>query len=141
MRQRRWLELVNDYNLELLYHEGKANVVADDLSRKSTHSLSAICVLPDDLCAEFRKLSLQIVESGFDYIGAMIAEPVILREIRDNLVDDAAFKIFQAKLLEGNAKDYKIDASGYLRYQSRMYVPDVVDLRKRILDEASILVA
>ncbi|KAL4032250.1 hypothetical protein IC575_005318 [Cucumis melo] len=35
MRQRRWLELVKDYNCEILYHPGKANVVADALSRKS----------------------------------------------------------------------------------------------------------
>ncbi|KAA0052359.1 pol protein [Cucumis melo var. makuwa] len=36
MRQRRWLELVKDYNCEILYHLGKANVVADALSRKPT---------------------------------------------------------------------------------------------------------
>ncbi|GJY07862.1 putative reverse transcriptase domain-containing protein [Tanacetum coccineum] len=35
MRQRRWLELLSDYDCELLYHPGKANVVADALSRKS----------------------------------------------------------------------------------------------------------
>jgi hypothetical protein len=35
LRQRRWLELVKDYNLEIHYHPGKANVVADALSRKS----------------------------------------------------------------------------------------------------------
>ena len=34
MRQRRWLELIKDYNLEVHYHPGKANVVADALSRK-----------------------------------------------------------------------------------------------------------
>ncbi|TYK11555.1 ty3-gypsy retrotransposon protein [Cucumis melo var. makuwa] len=34
MRQRRWLELVNDYDCEILYHQGKANVVADALNRK-----------------------------------------------------------------------------------------------------------
>ena len=33
MRQRRWLELIKDYNLEVHYHPGKANVVADALSR------------------------------------------------------------------------------------------------------------
>ncbi|PON37319.1 Ribonuclease H-like domain containing protein, partial [Parasponia andersonii] len=34
MRQRRWLELVKDYDCEIYYHTGKANVVADALSRK-----------------------------------------------------------------------------------------------------------
>ncbi|GJW70910.1 putative reverse transcriptase domain-containing protein [Tanacetum coccineum] len=34
MRQRRWLELLSDYNCEIRYHPGKANVVADALSQK-----------------------------------------------------------------------------------------------------------
>jgi hypothetical protein len=35
MRQRRWLELIKDYDLEIHYHPGKANVVADALNRKA----------------------------------------------------------------------------------------------------------
>ena len=35
LRQHHWLELIKDYNLEVHYHRGKANVVADALSRKS----------------------------------------------------------------------------------------------------------
>ena len=35
MRQRRWLELIKDYNLEVYYHPRKVNVAADALSRKS----------------------------------------------------------------------------------------------------------
>jgi hypothetical protein len=35
MQQRRWLELIKDYNLNIHYHPGKANVVEDALSRKS----------------------------------------------------------------------------------------------------------
>ncbi|KAL4032214.1 hypothetical protein IC575_005282 [Cucumis melo] len=42
MRQRRWLELVKDYDCEILYHPGKANVVADALSRKVAHSAALI---------------------------------------------------------------------------------------------------
>jgi hypothetical protein len=35
MRQRRWLQLIKDYELEVHYHPGKTNVVADTLSRKA----------------------------------------------------------------------------------------------------------
>ena len=38
IRQRRWMEFLKDYNFELLYHPGKANVVADALSRKMVHT-------------------------------------------------------------------------------------------------------
>ena len=40
LRQRRWLELIKDYDLEIFYHPGKVNVVADALSRKSSNSLA-----------------------------------------------------------------------------------------------------
>jgi hypothetical protein len=40
-RQRRWLELIKDYELEIHYHPGKANVVADALSRKSQVNMLA----------------------------------------------------------------------------------------------------
>jgi hypothetical protein len=46
MRQRRWLELLKDYDFSLNYHPGKANVVADALSRKTLH-LSAECEIGD----------------------------------------------------------------------------------------------
>ena len=42
MRQRRWLELIKDYDLEILYHPGKANVVADALSRKRSYGIAAM---------------------------------------------------------------------------------------------------
>ena len=43
MRQRRWLELLKDYNFSLNYYPGKANLVADALSRKTLH-ISAMMV-------------------------------------------------------------------------------------------------
>ena len=42
MRQRRWLELMKDYDIEILYHLGKDNVVADALSRKVIHTFVMI---------------------------------------------------------------------------------------------------
>ncbi|XP_021717910.1 uncharacterized protein LOC110685691 [Chenopodium quinoa] len=51
-RQRRWLEFLSDYTLDIQYHEGKANVVANALSRKSEHLVN-VMVVPDQSCVEF----------------------------------------------------------------------------------------
>ena len=53
MRQRRWLELVKDYDLEIHYHPGKANVVADALSRRSYVNMVIAFQMPQELCEEF----------------------------------------------------------------------------------------
>ncbi|XP_019160765.1 PREDICTED: uncharacterized protein LOC109157321 [Ipomoea nil] len=53
MRQMRWLELIKDYDLDIQYHEGRANVVADALSQKTSHFLNTTWVLADELCREF----------------------------------------------------------------------------------------
>jgi hypothetical protein len=53
MRQRRWLELIKDYELEVHYHPGKANVVADALSRKGhCNYLPAVCLQEKSLAPE-----------------------------------------------------------------------------------------
>ncbi|TYK27271.1 pol protein [Cucumis melo var. makuwa] len=53
LRQRRWLELIKDYDCTIEYHPGKANVVADALSRKSRLPKSALCGIRVALLDEF----------------------------------------------------------------------------------------
>ncbi|KAL5560330.1 hypothetical protein UlMin_036541 [Ulmus minor] len=62
MRQRRWLELVKDYDCEILYHPGKANRVADALSRKSTVAVMSIQTMPEALRWEIQKMDLEIIQ-------------------------------------------------------------------------------
>ncbi|XP_074315311.1 uncharacterized protein LOC141651503 [Silene latifolia] len=55
------IELLNDYKIELQYHEGKANVVAYALSRKVSHAMRYVMVLSDDFSQEFQKMCLEIL--------------------------------------------------------------------------------
>ena len=59
------MELIKDYDMKLHYHPGKANVVADALSRKSYANTLVTGGLPRDLAEDFRKLRLEIVPRGF----------------------------------------------------------------------------
>ena len=59
MRQQRWMEFLKDYEFELKYHLGKANVVADALSRK-TLNVAWMMIKEAELIESFRDLNLGI---------------------------------------------------------------------------------
>lgn len=59
MRQRRWIDFVKGYDFPLQYHLGKANVVANALSRKTMH-VSSMVVKELESLEEFRDLSLDV---------------------------------------------------------------------------------
>jgi 5'(3')-deoxyribonucleotidase len=70
MRQRRWLELIKDYDLEVHYHPEKANVVADALSRKVHYNHLEVEPYSKTLCEDMTKLNLEVVEQGKLYVLA-----------------------------------------------------------------------
>ena len=59
------MELIKDYDMRLHYHPGKANVVADALSRKSHVNTLMTGELPQELAEDLRKLCLEIVPRGY----------------------------------------------------------------------------
>ena len=78
MRQRRWLELIKDYNLEVHYHPGKANIVADALSRKSYANEVQVASMSSELCAELSQLNLGFITNAVE----LVIEPTLELEIR-----------------------------------------------------------
>jgi hypothetical protein len=91
MRQRRWLELIKDYELDVHYHPGKANVVADALSRKHCNYVT-LEPYNDTLCEEMRKLNLELVKHG-DLFAVSIESPLHERIAIAQLVEEEVQKI------------------------------------------------
>jgi hypothetical protein len=134
MRQRIWLELIKYYDLEVHYHPGKANVVADALSRKHCN-----CVMLEPyneaLCEDMRKLNLELVEHGNLY-AVSIESPLHERIAMAQLNDEEVQKIKQ-KLEERDLKFYcfRRDDKGIIWFGRRVVIPQDRDQRKEILDE------
>jgi hypothetical protein len=86
LRQRRWLELIKGYDLEIHYHMGKANLVADALSRKEHGHAAIVAQLPNELVEDFAKLDLGIVAHTE---GVTIeVEPTLEQYIRKGQIGD-----------------------------------------------------
>ncbi|KAA0035808.1 DNA/RNA polymerases superfamily protein [Cucumis melo var. makuwa] len=90
LRQRRWLELIKDYDCTIEYHPGKANVVADALSRKSRLPKSALCGIRVALLNELRgsKAVVTTEDSGsllaqFQVRSSLVTE-IVRRQSEDS---------------------------------------------------------
>jgi hypothetical protein len=99
MRQRRWLELIKVCDLEVHYHLGKANVVADALSRKSHCHCLSVEVFNDTLCWEMRKLSLEIIPQGS--LNHIAVEPILQDSIVIAQQHDKGVNIIKQQLAQG----------------------------------------
>ena len=84
MRQRRWLELIKGYDLEILYHPGKANVVANALSRKRSYGVAAMLTSQKAILDELRKLDVEVMtESVEARLASLKLQPTLLDRIRE----------------------------------------------------------
>jgi hypothetical protein len=102
MRQRRWLELIKDYDLEVHYHPGKANVVVDALSRKSQCN----CVMMDShintLCDELSKMKIEVIPSGA--LSHISVEPTLRDQIIMAQLSDKGVQIIKENLHQKTEK-------------------------------------
>src|SRR3954468_8191053 len=79
LRQIRWIELIEDYDVGISYTPGKANVMADALSHKSYCNNLMLQQYQPLLHEEFRKLNLEIVPHGF--LSTLVAKPTLEDQI------------------------------------------------------------
>jgi hypothetical protein len=136
MCQRRWLELIKDYDLEVHYHPSKANVVADALSCKvHCYCLSAESYR-DTLYSELSKLRLEIVTRGM--MNTISVESVLWDKLLMAQSNDEGIKIIKQRLSQNDPKYtcFRQDPNGTIWFGQRLVVPEDPTLKKEILDEA-----
>ncbi|GJS12195.1 putative reverse transcriptase domain-containing protein [Tanacetum coccineum] len=109
MRQRRWIELFSDYDCEIRYHLGKANVVADALSRKERVKPKRIQAMNMTLQSSIKDKILAAQKEASD-------EPTKMQKGQDELIERRSDRA--------------------LYYMDRIWVPLKDDMRTLIMDEA-----
>ncbi|KAL0561651.1 hypothetical protein IC582_002091 [Cucumis melo] len=136
MRQRRWLELVKDYDCEILYHPGKANVVADALSRKVSHSAALItrqALLHRDL--ERAEIAVSV-----GAVTMQIAQLTVQPTLRERIIDAQSndpYLVEKRGLAEaGQAVEFSISSDGGLLFERRLCVPSDSAVKTELLSEA-----
>ncbi|KAJ8758861.1 hypothetical protein K2173_002640 [Erythroxylum novogranatense] len=107
--QRRWIELLKDYDCTIEYHPGKANVVTDALSRRSHISAAQIQIERLPSLIQLRALNVQM-----DLVR-------LIDRVRSGLTTDFELR------------------DGTLWLGQRLCVPDVDELRREILEEAHVV--
>ncbi|KAK9091791.1 hypothetical protein Sjap_024968 [Stephania japonica] len=139
MRQRRWLEFLKDYDFTLQYHPGKANVVADALSRRRTSRET----IATTRTSQFRLLEeasiMMICEStaGTSSVGStntrnvsrfycaqVRAEPEILQRILDFQKTDQDYVVYQRLASSVDHPDWSISDQGVIRFLNRLWIPE-----------------
>nr|AAN04995.1 retrotransposon protein, putative, Ty3-gypsy sub-class [Oryza sativa Japonica Group] len=132
--QRRWLELIKDYDMGIHYHPGKANVVADALSRKSYCNVAWV----EELCCEVQRdlehLNLGIVERGF--VAALEAQPTLMEQVRIAQASDPEIAELKKNMRVGKARGFVEDEQGTIWMGERLCVPENKELKDLILTEA-----
>jgi hypothetical protein len=136
MRQRRLLELIKDYDLEVHYHPGKANVVADALSSKDHCNHLELEPVSEPLCEEMRRLNLEVVPQGILY--ALTVESNLYDKIVTAQRNDVDIQTIKQKLAEGdpNYTCFQKDHQDVVWFGKRLVVPVDLEIKKIILDEA-----
>ncbi|GFS40602.1 hypothetical protein Acr_00g0069490 [Actinidia rufa] len=134
LRQRCWMEHLKDYNIDLQYHPGKANMVADALSRKPASLLSlAIDKWRTVRDLGFCVLHCEELSEGVTLCNLTVHSTLLTRVVEAQQ-DDEEMGVLRTKFLSGEASEgWRIHADQSICFQGKLFMP--IACREEILRE------
>ena len=137
MKQRRWVELIKDYECTIEYHPGKANVVANALSRKLMDSISHLKAVYLPRLVELRSLGMRLELTDTRALLATFHGRLILVDwIRELQTQDPTLIKLKREAESRQLKGFLVRADGTLMMGHRLCVLNVGGLKKEIMEEA-----
>jgi hypothetical protein len=133
LRQCRWLELIKVYDVGINYHLGKANIVADALSRKKYSNTTLTSGMKPDLRQEIGYINLAMVN---EIVMAVEMEPMLEAEIRKAQQEDEKLKEIRQLIKENKTSNFIEDSHGTLWLGKQICVPNLNSIRELIFREA-----
>ena len=126
-----------DYDLEINYHPGKANVVADALSRKSQAIMASSITTQKELLKDLEKMGIEFRNYQPNaMLSAIKIQPSIIDEIKAVQNEDEYLQAMVRKSKETGNTDFSIKDDGSLWCKDRLCVSVNMELKKKIMKEA-----
>ncbi|TYK21801.1 pol protein [Cucumis melo var. makuwa] len=136
MRQRRWLELVKDYDCEILYHTGNANVVAVALSKKVAHS-AALITKQAPLLRDFERVEIAVsVGEVASQLAQLSVQPTLRQRIIVAQLNDPYLVEKRRLVKTGQGEDFSISSDDGLTFEGRLCVSEDSAVKTELLTEA-----
>ena len=136
MRQRRWMEFLEDYDFTLHYHPSKANEVVDALSRKSWGALASVASREWWMLETVGQFGLQYLEQAQGTLGSLVVTQSLLSKVIESQGQDTEIVSIRDRVQSGTGdKSWTIHVDGSPRYKGWVVVPQLTDLRDEILRE------
>ncbi|KAK4395968.1 Retrovirus-related Pol polyprotein from transposon.6 [Sesamum angolense] len=135
--QRRWIELLKDYDYTIDYHPGKANVVVDALSRKIPVTLASLGSHNLTLLLKMRSVNTKLeVDQMAGLLAALQLKLDFVDQIKEVQTQDPFLLWILERMKQGKKSNFLIRVDGVIVNGERICVPDVEGLRREILQEA-----
>ena len=137
LRQRRWLELIKDYDCTIEYRSGKANVVVDALSRRPESSLSHMRSGYLPMLVDLRTLEVILeFEDSKALLATFHVRPLIVDQIRTGQLQDPQMIKLKEEIKQEKKVEFQIRDDEMIVKGQRMCVLEYGELKRDIMEEA-----